>query len=58
MRNDDATTTEIWRPIPGWEGTYEVSDHGYNNRLSNLRWATHIENMADRERHKAERSQV
>lgn len=20
--------TEKWRPIPGWEGTYEVSDHG------------------------------
>ena len=22
------TTTEIWKPVPGWESRYEVSDQG------------------------------
>lgn len=24
----NSTQTEIWRPIPGWEGYYEASNHG------------------------------
>jgi len=120
---EQCTTLEVWRPIPGYEGLYDVSDHGrlrswltrnpcgkrreeepvvlaqtqkgceYNrvelrgngkknycrvhmlvlaafvgprpeghegahwngdsrdNRLSNLRWATHAENEADKRRH-------
>lgn len=28
MTGPNPNTQEIWRPIPGWEGIYEVSDHG------------------------------
>ena len=27
-RKELETMTETWKPIPGWEGYYEVSDHG------------------------------
>lgn len=28
MRIDPDIAGEQWRPIPGWEGLYEISDHG------------------------------
>src|SRR5699024_3383608 len=35
--------TEIWKPIPGFEGLYEVSDHG---RVRSLDRVVHSENYA------------
>jgi hypothetical protein len=32
-------TTERWLPVPGWEGEYEVSDHGRLRRP--IRYLTH-----------------
>jgi hypothetical protein len=49
---------ETWKPVLGYEGLYEASDHGHvqglprkdnpeNNELSNLRWGTRLENIHD-----------
>ena len=32
----DQSIGEAWRPIPGWEGLYEVSDHGRVKSLSRI----------------------
>jgi hypothetical protein len=32
----DQSIGETWRPIPGWEGLYEVSDHGRVKSLSRV----------------------
>ena len=37
--------TEKWLPIPGWEGLYEVSDHGRVRslpRVRNTRWGPRL----------------
>ncbi|HBN9515506.1 TPA: NUMOD4 motif-containing HNH endonuclease [Pseudomonas aeruginosa] len=38
------------RPSPAHEVAHGDGDR-HNNRSSNLRWATHLENMADRDKH-------
>jgi hypothetical protein len=43
------TTAEEWRPIPGWEGIYEVSSHGrvYSARRFRARGGLLIPNIYD-----------
>lgn len=43
-------TAPTWLPVVGYEGLYEVSDQGHvrNNSVANLRYATCVENSADR----------
>lgn len=50
---------EQWRDIKNYEGLYQVSNHGrikriakgQNNKLNNLKWGTHSENMQDSIKH-------
>jgi hypothetical protein len=32
------TSVEVWKPVVGYEGLYEVSDHGRVRSLRNRRW--------------------
>lgn len=43
----NATRKEQWRPIPGWEGYYEVSDHG---RVRSIKRAYRTQNKILRPR--------
>ena len=36
MANADSTHPEQWRPVVGWEGLYEVSDHGRVRSLDRM----------------------
>ncbi|MGP9720952.1 NUMOD4 motif-containing HNH endonuclease [Corynebacterium sp. AOP40-4SA-5] len=36
---DTSTTAETWKPVVGWEGLYEVSDHGNVRSLDRIVYA-------------------
>lgn len=40
MQHPINSTTEEWRPVVGYEGIYEVSDHGRVRRVASKRGAT------------------